>query len=113
MNRPGGDVSIADVYAADTASHGSDHKDNSRTYIFLVEADADPDVFGRVANLFCIANVAPRKAQFRAREDGCLDIHVELCGITGATADAIRRKLTQLTAVLSVLMEEILDVVQD
>jgi hypothetical protein len=113
MNRSGDEVSMADVYAADSASRGSDHKDNSCTYIFSVEADAEPDVFGRVANLFCISNVAPRKAQFLAREDGCLDIHVELCGITGATADAIRRKLTQLTAVLTVQMQEILHVVQN
>ena len=37
MNRSGGDISIADVYVADTASYGSDHKDRSRTYIFSVE----------------------------------------------------------------------------
>jgi hypothetical protein len=54
MNRSGGDASIADVYAADTASHDSDHKDNSRTYIFAVESDAEPDVLGRVANLFVL-----------------------------------------------------------
>jgi hypothetical protein len=86
MNRSGGDVSIADVYAADTASHGSDHKDNSRTYIFLVEADAEPDVFGRVANLFCIANVAPRKAQFRAREDSRRRSRSEVEGLAAPPA---------------------------
>jgi hypothetical protein len=84
-------VALADVYAGDTG-----------TFRFLIEADADSDAFGRVANLFTIANVAPQCVRIERRGSERLSFCADIAGISGTTADSIRRKLAQLTSVASV-----------
>jgi hypothetical protein len=71
-------------------------------YSYAVEADAEPDVLGKVANLFNLANIAPLHAHLdRASQERVL-ISVDIGPINRATAEMICRKLAQLTCVNNV-----------
>jgi len=74
-------------------------------YNFRVVADATPDVFSRIANLFTLANIAPRRAVLSTNVDGTTTVEVLLTGISGAVADRIVRKLHQQILVVSVAIE--------
>jgi hypothetical protein len=74
----------------------------SRSIHFLIDADAAPDSFGRIANIFTITNDSPRSAYLERPSEGVLHFAIEYAGMDARTADSIRRKLEQLTSVLSV-----------
>ena len=52
----------ADVYAGDMASTYRAAERAAVAYVFAVRAESEPSAFARVANVFNIANVAPRSA---------------------------------------------------
>jgi hypothetical protein len=94
----------ADVYAGDTASPGAVDPSERTIYLFNIEADSEPGTFARIANVLNIANVAPNRVSLELnRNDGTLIIYVELRGCLSA-AQAIQRKLIQLTEVIHVDM---------
>ena len=72
------------------------------THVFFIEADADANVFSRVANQFNYANVAPSRVTLHEGAAGTLRMEVELRGVRPATAESICRKLEQLTCVVRV-----------
>jgi hypothetical protein len=90
---------VADVYAGDTAQAQQKGHASDETFSFVIEADADADVFGRIANLFNLANVAPRSASLTRLSSDRVKITVDLAHVSHFTADMIRRKLEQLTSV--------------
>jgi hypothetical protein len=69
---------------------------------FCILADASPDIFGRVANLFAVANLAPQAASIERVGCDQLQFRIEFCAINLKTADYIKRKIEQLTLVSSV-----------
>jgi len=95
-------TAVADVYAADTAQDRADGGADATCYVYRLQADPDPDVLARVAGVCNLANVAPRRVALARAADQQLSIEIELEGISGATADSIRRKLLQLTCVTDV-----------
>ena len=104
--RPGGDqVAVADVYAGDAGTQRLDEGVRI-LFLFVIEADPDPDVFARVAMIFNLANVAPCSARFQRRSEGNVTIEVAMPLLGVAQADLIRRKLEQLTCTLSVSLSE-------
>lgn len=92
---------VADVYAADTAT--AVHAAAGSMFAYDIRADVEPDALARIAGVCLVANVAPRHMNL-ARMAGEIQVHIELCAITAATADSIRRKLSQLTCVNSVVL---------
>ncbi len=94
----------ADVYAGDMADPHDGALSPTQIYIFFVHADAEPDTFGRIANVFNIANAAPQCATLRRESDDQLSMTVTVAVQLANTmaADMIRRKLAQLTCVLAV-----------
>lgn len=92
---------VADVYAADTAA--TVHAVAGTVYAYDIRADIEPDALARVAGVCVAANVAPRHMNL-VRTAGEIRVRIELCDITAATADSIRRKLAQLTCVNSVAL---------
>jgi hypothetical protein len=94
----------ADVYAGDTASPNAVDASERAIHIFNIEADPEPGTFARIANILIIANVAPNRVSLElTRNDGTLIIYVEL-RVCLSTAQAIQRKLIQLTEVIHVDM---------
>jgi glycine cleavage system regulatory protein len=96
----------ADVYAGDIRAVGDFGRLDSLGYHFEIEAEAEPDVFGRIANLFSMANVAPLTVQLSRNAD-LLMFSISIAKITSTTADAIQRELEQLTTVLNVKVRSI------
>lgn len=92
----------ADVYSGDTASHELSGEHSTNVFLFAIEAEAEPDVLARVANLFNLANVAPLTANLYRESFERVNIVVEMELIRASTADLIRRKLAQLTCIISV-----------
>jgi NAD(P)-dependent dehydrogenase (short-subunit alcohol dehydrogenase family) len=90
---------VADVYAGDTAQAQQKGRATDEAFLFTIEADADADVFGRIANLFNLANVAPESASLHRLSADRVRMTVNLAHVSGFTADMIRRKLEQLTCV--------------
>jgi glycine cleavage system regulatory protein len=90
-------VGTVDVAAAEspTGTAGS-------IFLFHVEADPEPDVFARIANVFNIANTAPQHASLRRDSPHVIQVTVaiELPGV--GVSEMIRRKLEQLTSTVSV-----------
>jgi hypothetical protein len=74
---------------------------SARHFLFVIEAECEPHVLARVAGIFNIANVAPQSANLTRRSPSQLTISIAM-EIGQATAESIRRKLEQLTCVLSV-----------
>jgi hypothetical protein len=91
-----------DVYAGDTASHERSSEHATNVFLFAIEAEAEPDVLARVANLFNLANVAPLSAHLHRESFEHVKILVEMELISASTAELIRRKLAQLTCIISV-----------
>jgi hypothetical protein len=101
MNATGDTSTTADVYAGDTAiPESSQHATN--IYLFAIEADAEPDVLARVANVLNLANVAPLSANLHKESLERVKILAEMESISASTAELIRRKLAQLTCIISV-----------
>jgi hypothetical protein len=92
----------ADVYAGDVTNPKSSLDTGATLFLFRVQADAEPDVFARVAAIFNIANIAPRRATLRQESPGTVDITVVIELARASVADMLRRKLEQLTCTLSV-----------
>ena len=99
MGSAGDSDPVADVYAGDTAQAPQKGHAIVDAFSFAIEADADADVFGRIANLFNLANIAPQSASLHRLSSDRVQITVELAQVSGFTADMIRRKLEQLTCV--------------
>ena len=92
----------ADVYADDIANPNSSLDTGATLFLFRIEADAEPDVFARVAAVFNIANIAPRRATLDRESPGTVNIRVLIELARASGADLLRRKLEQLTCTLSV-----------
>jgi hypothetical protein len=91
----------ADVYAGDMAAPSAAHMSAAAIHVFVIQADADPDVFARVAGIFNIANAAPNSVELsRDFEQVRMSVAIELDG--AAVPEMICRKLAQLTCVISV-----------
>jgi (p)ppGpp synthase/HD superfamily hydrolase len=99
LRMTGDNPPTADVYAGDTATPDTSA---SSIYAFAIQADAEPDVFARVAIVFNIANVAPQSATMRRESPDQVAISVAIELTNTNTPDMIRRKLMQLTCVTSV-----------
>jgi hypothetical protein len=96
----------ADVYAGDTTALDPPPGGRPiRHFLFVIEAECEPHVLTRVAGIFNIANVAPESANLTRRSSSELTISVVM-EIRQGTAESIRRKLEQLTCVLSVGLQE-------
>jgi hypothetical protein len=93
----------ADVYAGDTTALDAPTGRPARNFLFLIEAECEPHVLARVAGIFNIANVAPQSANLVRLSSSVLTISVAI-EIGQTTAESIRRKLEQLTCVLSVAL---------
>jgi hypothetical protein len=91
----------ADVYAGDITTLDPAAGSSSLHFLFVIEAECEPHVLARVAGIFNIANVAPHSANLTRRSSSQLTISIAM-EIGQATAESIRRKLEQLTCVLSV-----------
>ena len=91
----------ADVYAGDTTALDAPTGRPAHHCLFVIEAECEPDVLARVAGIFNIANVAPQSANLVRRSPSVLTISVAI-EIGQTTAESIRRKLEQLTCVISV-----------
>lgn len=102
MNAPGETSGAADVYAGDTTIPESSEHAERALFLFAIEADAEPDVLARVANLFNLANVAPLSANLQKESLERVTILVEMELISASIANLIRRKLAQLTCIISV-----------
>jgi hypothetical protein len=106
MTETGDNLATADVYAGDTAAPDLSSELATNVFLFSIEADADPDVLARVATLFNLANVAPLRATLQRRSPDHVHIIVDMERISRTMADMIRRKLVQLTCVISVDLTE-------
>jgi hypothetical protein len=92
----------ADVYAGDIATIRLATDTRSTIYFFRIKADPEPGVFARVAGIFNIANAAPHRATLLRDSPDVVNISVAIELSGAAMADMIRRKLEQLTCVISV-----------
>jgi hypothetical protein len=92
----------ADVYADDITNPNSSLDVGATLFLFRIEADAEPDVFARVAAVFNIANIAPRRATLRRESQVTVNITVLIELARASVADMLRRKLEQLTCTQSV-----------
>jgi hypothetical protein len=102
MNAAGDSSATADVYAGDMPNPDPSSECRENLFLFAIEADAEPDVLARVANLFNLTNVAPLSAKLHRESFERVTIVVEMELISASTADLIRRKLAQLTCIISV-----------
>lgn len=71
---------------------------------YCISADAQPDVLLRIAGVLNFANQAPWNLSMRVSGVEEVMIETALRDVTAVLADMIRRKLTQLTCVVSVEM---------
>lgn len=94
----------ADVYSGDTTVVDPTTVRCTGSFLFTMEADAEPDVLARVAALFSIANVAPHSARLSRESSNHVKISVGIHLTSAITADMIRRKLEQLTCMISVVL---------
>jgi hypothetical protein len=93
-------TTTADVYAGDVASHTPLDGSAKARFLFLIEADAEPGTFARIANVLNIANTAPDRVTLEFNKSArTLSLDIELT-IGLLTAQSIQRKLTQLTDVI-------------
>lgn len=92
------------MYAGDLDAPGNEP---GTSYVFVVEADADPDVLVRMASQFAFAQTAPFRVNLVRSHPECVRIEVELHHLSPAGADAIRRKIDRLTCTLSVEVVEV------
>jgi hypothetical protein len=88
---------IADVYSGDVAK--SDSHCSLGNFIFLIEADADPDAFSRIAGVFNFTNKAIEAAKIERGDADTLTFEIEIMDIAPTLAESLHRKLSQLTAV--------------
>lgn len=102
MTETGDNLATADVYAGDMAAPGLSSGPATIVYLYAIEADAEPDVLARVANLLNLANKVPLSASLQRKSFERVHIAVEMERISATTADMIRRKLMQLTCVIEV-----------
>jgi hypothetical protein len=105
MAEGGDQVAVADVYGGDAGAQWLD-EGGGTIFLFVIEADPEPDVLARVAMIFNLANVAPLNANFQRKSEGNATIAVSIPLLGDVQADLIRRKLEQLTCTLSVSLSE-------
>jgi hypothetical protein len=92
----------ADVYAGDLGSLKIGDARDSAIYYFSIEADAEAGTFAQIANVFNIANRAPRRVNLDQKNAEVMCLYIELTGIGLDIARSIHRKLTQLTTIIHV-----------
>jgi hypothetical protein len=95
----------ADVYVGDTSILQVAEKSDATIYTYSISADPDPDVLLRIAGVFLLANVSPRRVSLERGQGDRIIVMAEMSDITAATADSIGRKLEQLTCLASVSVE--------
>jgi hypothetical protein len=94
----------ADVYAGDAAMSDQQENQPQAVFAYTIDADAEPDVLARVANLLNLANLAPISVSLRRESSEIVIISVEIGPLRRVTAEMIRRKLAQLTCVNNVAL---------
>jgi hypothetical protein len=99
---------MKDIYPGNDLSSGRVPPTPEDGYIFHVVADADPDVLLRVASQLLLSNVVPFNFVMTSESQVTVHIEAELRGITFGTAEAIRRKLLQLSCAVEVEMQHAL-----
>jgi hypothetical protein len=104
---------LADVYAGDTGAPDLPPEQARTVFWFTIEADAEPDVWARIANLFNAANVAPLNATLHRPSPQRVHLSVRMGRISATTADMIQRKLLQVTCVTSVELTGMIAAVKD
>jgi hypothetical protein len=92
------------LYSGDTTNIGASI-DPATVFLFTIEADAEPDVFARIANCFNLANVAPLRATLQRKSSDIVKIAVEIGPLSLASAEMINRKISQLTCVHEVTVQ--------
>jgi hypothetical protein len=100
------DRAVADVYAGDNSDLTSAHGKSERVFSYAIEADADPDVLARVANLFNLANRAPKYVTLRTNAEAQVTIVITIGPLDSTNAEMICRKIRQLTCVLAARLIE-------
>jgi len=94
----------ADVYAGDCGSLKIGDAPDTTIYCFRIEADAEGGTFAQIANVFNMANRAPRRVNLDQKNTEVMCLYIELTGIGLDVACSIHRKLTQLTTIIHVDM---------
>lgn len=90
---------MRDVYAGDD-DHSRARPDASLSdVLFIIEADPNPDVLGRIAGVVGLTNRAPVSGQMITGPSGRLSVTLEVQDVPQATQELVRRKLLQLTCV--------------
>jgi len=102
MNATGDTSARADVYSGDTAVSTLSGDHAAKTFLFAIDADSEPDVLSRVANIFNLANTVPLSASLLRASIERTNIVVQIELSSASTAELIRRKLAQLTCTISV-----------
>ena len=94
----------ADVYAGNLGSLKIGYAPDIAIYCFRIEADAAAGTFAQIANVFNIANRAPRRVSLDQKHSEVMCVYIEMTGIGLDVACSIHRKLTQLTTIIHVDM---------
>ncbi|MEA2649953.1 MAG: hypothetical protein QOG61_2388 [Candidatus Binataceae bacterium] len=100
------DRAAADVYAGDNSDFTRAHGESRRVFSYAIEADAEPDVLARVANLFNLANCAPKYVTLRTNTEAQVTIFATIGPLDPVNAEMICRKIRQLTCVIAARLSE-------
>jgi hypothetical protein len=96
----------ADVYAGDNTDLAEASAGTGRMFSYAIEADAEPDVLGRIANLFNLTNRAPKYVTLRSDADAQVTIIMTIGPLDPTNAEMICRKIRQLTCVVAARLIE-------
>lgn len=78
--------------------------DRNHTFVFTVQAAADPQVLPRVLEMFALRSVVPRRVQGRTvgQPRGSFRIHVETDALSAQAANRMAERLRTLVPVENV-----------
>jgi hypothetical protein len=93
-----------DLYAGGSAKVDQSVNQPEVVFIYTVEADIQPDVLLRVASQLLLTNTLPEKVVLTHSAAQTVIIEITLAGINAHIADAVRRKLAQLSCTISVCL---------
>jgi hypothetical protein len=96
-------MAMSDVYAGDDDLQCPPQSAAiAQRFHYVVIADADPDVLLKVASQFLLTNALPQRLLLTRPTSRQVTVEVELIRVSPVVADAIRRKLLQMTCAQSV-----------
>jgi hypothetical protein len=99
-------TALADVYAGDNSYLATANAGSGRMFSYAIEADAEPDVLARIANLFNLTNRAPKYVTLRSDGDARVTIIMTIGPLDPSNAEMICRKIRQLTCVVAAHLSE-------